>query len=151
MPIISYHRYLLTSFKKNRSSVTFDPADINLYSIDSLIGIILEACEFPRSSPKFWCKQSYLAYMSWLISQWIVFSLTPNQPTVLSAMAYKPNQPKRIGRKSILISIKSSLNGLEINLSLKIRLRAKPYLMIRRGWRQSATHFLSMCTSLVMG
>ena len=56
-PIISCHRHLLTSFGENRSSVAFDPADINLYSIDSLIGIILEACEFLRSSPKFWCKQ----------------------------------------------------------------------------------------------
>jgi len=35
----------------------------------------------------------------WLISHDLsdneqYFSLTPNQPTVLSAMAYKPNQPK---------------------------------------------------------
>jgi len=39
----------------------------------------------------------------WLISHGLsaneqYFSLTPNQPTVLSAMAYKPNKPKRIGR-----------------------------------------------------
>jgi len=38
----------------------------------------------------------------WLISHSLsaneqYFSLTPNQPTVLSAMAYKPNQPKRTG------------------------------------------------------
>jgi len=26
------------------------------------------------------------------------FSFTPNQPTVLSAMAYQPNKPKRTGR-----------------------------------------------------
>ena len=26
------------------------------------------------------------------------FSLTPNQPTVLSTMAYKPNKPKRTER-----------------------------------------------------
>ena len=61
-PVISHHRHLQTSFRKNRSSVTFDPADINLYSIDSLIGIILEACEFPRPSPKFWCKQIFIGY-----------------------------------------------------------------------------------------
>ena len=39
----------------------------------------------------------------WLISHGLsaneqYFSLTPNQPTVLSAMTYKPNQPKRTGR-----------------------------------------------------
>jgi len=27
------------------------------------------------------------------------FSLTPNQPTVLLAMAYQPNKPKRTGSK----------------------------------------------------
>ena len=41
---------------------------------------------------------SYFAYKPWLISQRIVFFFTPNQPTVLSAMAYKPNKPKRTGR-----------------------------------------------------
>ena len=39
----------------------------------------------------------------WLISHGLsaneqYFSFTPNQPTVLSAMAYKPNKPKRTGR-----------------------------------------------------
>ena len=33
-----------------------ESADIDPYAIDSLIGIILEAFEFPCSSPKFWCK-----------------------------------------------------------------------------------------------
>ena len=43
----------------------------------------------------------------WLISHGLsgneqYFSLIPNQPTVLSVMAYKPNQPKRTGRKGTL-------------------------------------------------
>ena len=75
---MSCHRYLLTSFEENRSSVAFDPADINRYSIDSLIGIILEACEFPRSSPKFWCKQ-YGSYGS----SYSGGDLVENQTTLL--------------------------------------------------------------------
>ena len=42
----------------------------------------------------------------WLISHDLsaneqYFSLTPNQPTILSVMAYKPNEPKRTGREEV--------------------------------------------------
>ena len=42
----------------------------------------------------FWLIRSYLAYIS-QVEQ--CFSLIPNQPAVLSAMAYKPIQLKRTG------------------------------------------------------
>ena len=46
--------------KRTDPSIASEPADINPYAIDSLIGTILEACEFLRSSPKFWCEHNPL-------------------------------------------------------------------------------------------
>ena len=55
--------------------------------LKSIPKIRLPACSF-------WLICSYLVYNLRLK---YYFSLTPNQPVVLSAMTYKPIQPKRIG------------------------------------------------------
>ena len=56
MPIIFHHLHLRTSSGENRSSIIFYLADINFYSIDSLIGAISRLASSRVLSPKFWCK-----------------------------------------------------------------------------------------------
>ena len=46
------------------------------------------------------------------------FSLTPNQSTVLSAMAYKPNQPKRTGQLMCYLGLINSSRGLLITSTI---------------------------------
>ena len=66
-----------------------------------------------QSTCSFRLIRSYLAYNPRLEQ---CFSLTPNQPAVLSAMAYKPIQPKRTGcvtlDKLIHLTFRQKTHGL---------------------------------------
>ena len=58
----------------------------------------------------------------WLISRTFLanehyFSLSPNQPTVLLAMAYQPNKPKRTGRLSFYTFYERSLKCVYVTVN----------------------------------